>query len=100
MKTYKGNHPGADEGWEMFKRLKDSDGVEWALYRKSQAHTEDWFTYKISAIGRATRKANYWLARNSKTGQIGFNRDFAMMREHRPALHQMVESVIRETDTP
>jgi hypothetical protein len=48
------------------------------------------------ANGRAANKANYWLARNKLTGQIGFARDFIRMRETRPELYEQVEAIIKQ----
>lgn len=87
--------PDADKGWEHIGTCRDADGMEWRVFSKSQEHTPDWLTYKIVANGRAANKANYWLARNKLTGQIGFARDFIRMRETRPELYAQVEAIIK-----
>lgn len=97
-RKYPGNHPQDGEGWEAFGQVEDCEGCWFALYRKAQGHSPDWITYKIVAVGVAPRKANYWLVRNRRTGQIGFARDFASMRANRPHLHGEVEAAIREID--
>jgi hypothetical protein len=94
MKIYAGNHPDTIQGWEVIARLEDENGLLWFVYRKPQDHSDEWITYKIVAEAKAFKKANYWLARNRVTGQIGFARDFAMMRSHRPLLHKSVERVL------
>jgi hypothetical protein len=91
-KNYMGKVPSGEDGWCELGEVED-DGVTWGVFVKKQAHTEDWVTLKVAAKGRAYRKANYWLVKNFKTGQIGFCRDFATMRQHRPELHQKVEAV-------
>lgn len=95
-RMYAGKMPDADEGWEHVGTCRDADGMEWLVFSKSQEHTPDWCTYKIVANGRAANKANYWLARNRLTGQIGFARDFICMRETRPELHEQVEAIIKQ----
>jgi hypothetical protein len=47
------------------------------------------------ANGRASSKANYWLAINIKTGQLGFSRDYVCMRENRPELHAQIETIFK-----
>ena len=94
--TFKGNLPQADEGWMRIGGCKDSDKVEWIVFRRAQEHTPDWATYKVVANGRASAKANYWLVRNDKTGQIGFARDYVYMRDNRPALHAQVEAIFKK----
>lgn len=94
-KKYLGRIPEVEEGWDQVGEYEDDDGVQWLVFFKPQEHTEDWITYKIVANGRAHGKANYWLVRNNKTGQLGFARDFALLREHRPKLHEHVESLFR-----
>ena len=93
-RSYRGNAPDPDLGWVMIRKIGIGDEL-WMIFRQAQAHSPDWANYKIVSTGLVKRKANYWLARNDATGQIGFSRDFAMMREHRPRLHTMVERVWR-----
>jgi len=94
-KMYAGKMPEADKGWTHVGTCNDSDGVEWLVFERPQEHTPDWMTYKIAANGRARGKANYWLVRNGLTGQIGFARDYARMREDRPELHAQVEAAFK-----
>lgn len=96
-KMYAGKVPSSDEAWKHIQTVLDpSDQTNWMVFSKAQEHTADWITYKIVAKGRAQNKANYWLVRNSTTGQIGFARDFAIMRETRPSLHAQVESILKQ----
>ena len=95
-RMYAGKMPDADAGWEHVGTCRGADGMEWLVFSKSQEHAPDWLTYKIVANGRAANKANYWLVRNASTGQIGFARDFAVMRDTRPELHEQVESIIKQ----
>lgn len=92
MKAYRGNPPDKNAGWELIAECEDG-GIEWNVYQRGQDHTPDWSTYKIVANGRVPAKANYWLARNDKTGQIGFSRDYVFMRENRPKLHAQIEEL-------
>ena len=48
---------------------------------------------KICANGKAESKANYWAVRKN-TGQLGFIKDMAIMRAHRPGLHAAVEEIM------
>jgi hypothetical protein len=92
MKSYWGKVPEADDGWKMVESVV-SEGTRWMVFEQPQAHTDEWFNYKIVADGKVQRKANYWLARSKRTGQIGFTRDYALLREHRPEVHAKVESM-------
>jgi hypothetical protein len=74
----------------------EDDGTEWCVFIKPQNHSDEWFTVKIVANGRAPYKANYWLVTNINTGQIGYARDYAVMRENRPSLHDYVELILIE----
>jgi hypothetical protein len=96
-KMYVGNPPSEEDGWDRVGMCKD-DNVEWLVFNRSQEHSIDWSTYKIVANGRAQNKANYWLVRNNKTGQIGFARDYVYMRENRPELHAQVESILKKVN--
>jgi len=95
MKTYLGQVPNLAEGWQLIEKYQDDEGVTWLVFRKAQEHTPDWSTYKVAAEGRAPNKANYWLVRNDKTGQIGLAKDFALMRKTRPQLHAQIERVFK-----
>lgn len=93
-KLYAGKPPIGDE-WRFVSDVK-SEGIDWNLYKKDQPHDPHWKTYKICAVGKAPRKANYWLARNDETGQIGFAKDYAIMRDKRPDLHEQIEKVLKQ----
>lgn len=99
-KMYMGNMPDISEGWDEMAKCRDKDSVEWMLFRKKQDHNQDWWTIKIVANGRASSKANYWLAINVKTGEIGFARDYVYMRENRPELHAQVEAIFKKASNP
>lgn len=86
------------EGWKRIGEV-ESDGVLWLVFEGHQGHSDDWRTFKVCADGMATRKANYWLAKNIRTGQIGYSRDMAMMRETREELHRAVEKILSTTCT-
>jgi hypothetical protein len=94
-KMYKGNPPDLAEGWEKIGECKDGEGVTWLMFRKPQDHDDEWSTYKICAKGAARSKGNYWAVRKD-TGQLGFARDMASMREHRPELHAFVERMMSQ----
>jgi hypothetical protein len=95
-KMYKGNIPEAREGWDEIDSFMDKDSVEWMIFCKKQDHDQNWWNIKIVANGRAQSKANYWLAINIKTGQLGFARDYVYMRENRPELHAQVEAIFKK----
>jgi hypothetical protein len=65
----------------------------WLVFKKDQDHSDEWATYKICANGKAKGKGNYWAVRKN-TGQIGYARDMAQMREYRPKLHAFVEKIM------
>ena len=94
MAIHKGNIPDLGKGWHQAGCCVDGDKVSWIVFRREQAHSSEWVYYKIVADGKAKNKANYWLAKNEATGQIGFSRDFAVMRENRPELHNKVEAIM------
>lgn len=95
IKFYRGQIPSADHGWNQVARLKCEDGFHWLVFEQRQGHSDSWVTIKLVAEDRAPRKANYWLALNRRTGQFGFARDFALMREHRPILHARFSEVLQ-----
>ena len=95
-KMYVGNIPQPEEGWRQMGQCNDADDVQWLIFGKAQDHSTEWMTIKIVANGRARHKANYWLAKNIETGQIGFARDYAHMRDSRPELHANVEAIFRK----
>lgn len=96
-KSYLGKLPSPHEPWQQIAKITDpTDKTQWLMFRKPQAHTPDWATYKLVANGRAKHKANYWLVRNSKTGQIGFAKDMAIMQKNRPHLHSQVEEILEQ----
>lgn len=94
QKLYAGKEP-EGEGWKLVSVCK-SEGVDWNVYRKGQDHDPKWGTYKVCAIGKAARKANYWFVRNDATGQIGFAKDYAIMRDTRPQLHEQIEELLKQ----
>lgn len=85
-KLYQGKKPDKSKGWKQIGTFVDLSDIEWFVYEQKQNHSDEWLTYKIVANGKAINKANYWLARNSKTKAVGFARDMATMKEHRPEL--------------
>lgn len=90
-KMYAGKPPSEEDGWQVIARPIDGDGLQWGIFVQRQPHSDDWVTCKVVVIGRAEGKANYWFAKNIKTGAIGFPRDLAIMRENRPKLHEVVQ---------
>lgn len=92
-KFYRGNIPPPDSGWDQLAKI-ESDGAEWLAYRKQQEHDPAWVNFKLVANGRIQGKANYWIVRNVKTGQIAFARDALLLRNNRPELNREFESVI------
>ena len=105
-RMYSGNFPElGDSGWEMVCEFnvsqdgsssKDRNAVTWILFIQRQEHSDDWVNVKVAANGMVERKANYWLAKNLRTGQIGFSRDYAIMRETNEKLHEAVEIKLAE----
>ena len=94
-KFYKGNAPVGEEWVKVLSHI-DKDKVEWFVFRKRQSHTNDWATYKVMANGNAEYKANYWFAKNEKTGQLGFARDMALMKAKHSELHMVVENHLKQ----
>ena len=94
MKTYIGKEPNTDDGeWTKIGFAK-LEGLNWGVFMKEQCHSDEWVTFKVCADGRAKMKANYWVTKNLKTGQIGYPRDWAIMKDTRPNLHEDVERII------
>ncbi len=93
-RNYLGRIPESSEGWRQVGQCFDED-IEWMVFCKSQDHTPEWKTFKVVANGRALTKANYWLAMNVANGKVGFARDYALMREHRPSLHTKIERIFK-----
>jgi hypothetical protein len=50
------------------------------MFKKQQAHSADWATFKVCASTKAPHKANYWFARNYKTGQTAYAKDLVVMK--------------------
>ena len=96
MRTYRGNHPDIEAQWLQLNYDIHADGCDWSVYEKEQEHSQQWRYYKIVAAEKAPLKANYWFAKNLVTGQIGYNRDMAMMRKTRPSLHVKVEQALAD----
>ncbi len=88
-KSYLGRVPAYEDGWRLVRSF-EYEKQQWNLFKKPQAHTDDWSTYKLVANGRAKRKANYWLVKNHKTGAIGFANDFVFLQQYRPELYKEV----------
>lgn len=96
MKMYRGKDPDTEAGEWVKIGLAQHEGLNWGVFMKGQSHSDEWSTFKVCADGRAERKANYWVTKNMKTGQIGYPRDWAIMRDTRPELHGKVENIISE----
>lgn len=95
-RSYKGNPPPKSEGWWHYDCTTDIGDAEWDIFCRRQEHSDEWVTFKICAEGRVPRKANYWTARNIETGQMGFTKDMAAMKEHRPELYEWVMESIED----
>ena len=89
-RMYEGNLPDEKDGWWMFDFMGDENGAGWEIFARKQDHSDEWVTFKVCAIEKVARKANYWLARNIETGQIGYSRDLGHMKQHRPVLYRRV----------
>ena len=89
-KSYLGKTPPQEDGWRLEFSF-EFEKQEWNLFKKPQAHTDDWITYKLVVNGRAKRKANYWIVKNHKTGAVGFANDFICLQQHRPELYKSVQ---------
>ena len=88
-RMYCGNAP-KDQSWVKVFSCLDEFQIQWLVFAKAQEHGEEWKTYKVCANGQAENKANYWFARNDKTGQIGYGRDLALMNQNKPELYQRI----------
>jgi hypothetical protein len=91
---YGGKKPLPEDGWDHRVDLIDENQQVWIVFSKPQDHSDEWMTYKVVANGRVPKKANYWVVKNIKTGQLAFPADIAMMREHRKVLHQQLEQFL------
>jgi|LauGreDrversion4_2_1035121.scaffolds.fasta_scaffold1569857_1 hypothetical protein len=88
-RSHLGRIPPVEDGWKQVSQFENDEQV-WMLYKKPQAHTDEWTTYKLVAKGRAKKKANYWLVKNHKTGAVGFANDFLLLQQYRPNLYKFV----------
>lgn len=73
------------------------DGALWLVAkRKKPTNDTDWRMVKVSAVGRAPRKANYWLSWDGKRFARG--KDIAIMASGRPkllaAVHALFATII------
>lgn len=68
------------------------DGALWLVAkRKNPTNNTDWRMVKVSAVGRAPRKANYWLSWDGKKFARG--KDIAIMASGRPKLLAAVHAL-------
>lgn len=88
-----GQVPPFERGWRSMGVCKDAQGLPWGVFVQDQEHSEAWKTLKVAALAAVSSKANYWVAFNVRTGQIGFARDYSLMRKNRPELHERVEAL-------
>ena len=93
MRKFRGNAPNENEGWQEIGQVV-SDDIVWALFEREQRNSHEWRTYKLISTGLCPGKANYWFAKNLRTGQLGYARDLAILRASRPALHEKVEQIL------
>ena len=73
------------------------DGALWLVAkRKKPTNDTGWRMVKVSAVGRAPRKANYWLSWDGKRFARG--KDIAIMASGRPkllaAVHALFAAII------
>jgi hypothetical protein len=95
-RMYTGRIPSASDGWEKEESFFLKNGELWHLYKKSQPESQDWVTIKVISIKEVFAKANYWFSVNLRDGQIGFGRDYMIMRTTRPELFSQVDSFTKK----
>lgn len=91
---YTGNAPSALDGWEKIKTVKCCEG-EWSIFIRPQFGDKDAVAIKVASIVPVKRKANYWIFRNTVTGEFGQCRDIGPMIEYRP---ELVDEVVKATN--
>ena len=64
------------------------------MYRRD---LDGWINYKLVALGRAKRKANYWIS-FSKVGRLGFDGDVLKLKVNRPELYACLKDFIEGYD--
>jgi hypothetical protein len=91
-KMYKGNTQPTGE-WRILEGSCHSDGAEWIILYKP--YEKSFLNLKVAAKGKALAKANYWFSLKMSDKSM-FGRDFSVMRESRPDLHDFVMAKIPE----
>lgn len=94
-----GRQPALKDGWSAVGVWREGECVNWLVFVQPQKNNTEWRTYKVVAQGRAENKANYWFVMNLTTGQIGYGRDYKLLREHRPKLYEHLQLVLAEQRT-
>lgn len=91
-KKYEGNYP-TDSSWAMRKNFF-AEGMGWRLYAQ---HVEErtYLSYKLCVVGKAPKKANYWIAWSLRKG-APFGKDFNVLQSHRPKIAEIVVGIISE----
>lgn len=91
MRNYEGN-PESGGHWMLVGEAGKHDGALWLVAkRKKPTNDTDWRMVKVSAVGRAPRKANYWLSWDGKRFARG--KDIAIMASGRPELLAAVHAL-------
>lgn len=77
-------------GAEIARAEFDGDEA-WALYLMPSPPTHA--NLKLAAIGRAERKANYWLAWDRRRSRFVASSDIGKLAEYRPVLYQWLREL-------
>ena len=92
---FAGNIPAASEGWRQVGECEGDAGTTWMIFAKPEPQSEEWVVVKVAVKGRVTRKANYWLAKNIRTGKVARSRDCGIMVINRPVLYKNMVEVLK-----
>ncbi len=83
IRVYRGCEPDPKHGWRLVGEI-DAHVLVWRLH--CRATEGDWLGLKLSAVGEASYKANFWLAYHSRERRFAKGKDFKALTVHRPEL--------------
>ncbi len=92
-RKYAGNiEPGPD--WMELGRIGPIDDLVWYVGAKTKPNAKGWRTIKVSVIGIAEIKANYWVTWNGE--RLARSKELGTMANHRPELYYKFTKMIEK----
>lgn len=111
-KGRRGNRPGSKRSGHIAKGLGNAplsrsaynliakvpyESRTWELWERQATH-DDWRNFKLVCVGRAPKKANYWVGWCKSKNSFGEKRDTAALAEYRPLLLEFIAAAARGDD--